>query len=242
MQSSFSVSLVLAALIGGAFSGAGSARAGGPSFDCTAAMLPAEAAICSDPNLAQMDVIIAKAYRHYTPEFGDKTAIGRALIADRNACGHDVACIASVEVNALETYQATAEWATAYMTELVTRKAASHAAASLPGAEEAAPATIGACAMTHIAGRGSRFSETIPDEDNGEGSRVGYVNGVSLVSYDHEAAIVDSRLGDQVVTCLISTPRDCPAGDDRGKGYITLNLRTKGVWNFGDSQHMCGGA
>lgn len=218
------------------------AKADGPSFDCTAAMLPAEAAICGDPKLAQMDMIIAKAYKAYAPEFGNKKAIGRALVADRNACKSDVACIAAVEVNAIETYDTPLDWATAYMTQLMTRNAAAHASAAGQGAEEALPAGIGDCSATHIDDRGTRFSETIPEEDNGEGSRVGYSNGLSLVSYEHESVIVQSRIGDQVVTCLVSIPRDCPAGDDRGKGYLTLNLRTKGVWIFGDSQHMCGGA
>ena len=75
------------------------AKADGPSFDCTAAMLPAEAAICGDPKLARMDMIIAKAYKAYAPEFGNKKAIGRALVADRNACKSDLSCIAAVEVN-----------------------------------------------------------------------------------------------------------------------------------------------
>jgi uncharacterized protein len=233
--------LGLAALSVAALSSVAPASAGGPSFDCSAALSTTEDSICGDPKLARMDVIIARAYKAYTPEFGNKKAIGRALVADRNACGDDLACIASVEVNAIETYDTPVDWATAYMTELVKRKAAAHASAA-PDAEETTPARIGDCAATHIDDRGTRFSETITEEDNGEGSRVGYANGLSLVSYEHETVIVQSKIGDPVVTCLVSIPRDCPAGDDRGKGYVTLNLRTKGVWNFGDSQHMCGGA
>jgi len=41
--------------------------------------------------------------------------------------------------------------------------------------------------------------------------------------------------------CLISVPHNGRPGDDRGKSYLVVNLRTKATWNLGDSQHMCGG-
>jgi hypothetical protein len=33
-----------------------------------------------------------------------------------------------------------------------------------------------------------------------------------------------------------------PPGDDRGKTYSALDLRTKGKWELPDAEHMSGGA
>jgi hypothetical protein len=41
---------------------------------------------------------------------------------------------------------------------------------------------------------------------------------------------------------LVSIPRHCPKGDNRGRVYRTTNLRTHKSWKLPDSEHMCGGA
>ena len=75
------------------------ARAEGPSFDCRKASLPAEKAICADPQLSAIDALVAKAFVGFEPAFGgDKRKIARALIAGRNACGQDAACIVSAVI------------------------------------------------------------------------------------------------------------------------------------------------
>jgi hypothetical protein len=61
-------------------------------------------------------------------------------------------------------------------------------------------------------------------------------------SPEWDAALVHSKVGDKVRFCLISIPKDCPPGDDRGRVYETTNLRTNGVWKMPDDPHMCGGA
>src|SRR6476620_1885626 len=69
----------------------------GPSFDCAKATLPDEKAICADPQLAAMDRLVAAGYKNFEPAFGgDKKTIARGLVADRNHCGSDTACIAAV--------------------------------------------------------------------------------------------------------------------------------------------------
>ena len=50
------------------------------------------------------------------------------------------------------------------------------------------------------------------------------------------------RVGDPVTLCLVSIPRNCPPGDDRGKVYSAANWRTQERWSLPDSQHSCGGA
>jgi uncharacterized protein len=97
------------ALAGGAV-WLGPARAEGPS-DCRKAGLPVEKTICADPQLSAIDALVAKAFVGFEPAFGgDKRKIARALIADRNACGQDAACIVSAQNNALLTYGNAPSW------------------------------------------------------------------------------------------------------------------------------------
>ncbi len=56
------------------------------------------------------------------------------------------------------------------------------------------------------------------------------------------AAVDRSRPGDPVRICLVSIPKHCPPGDNRGRTYKTTNLRTHRAWTLPDSEHMCGGA
>jgi hypothetical protein len=93
------------------------------------------------------------------------------------------------------------------------------------------------CVKTRISEIGSRLENT-PDS----GSAVAYENGVYGVSYDRIPAVRASRVGDPVIVCLVSIPKDCPKGDDRGKRYSAHNLRTGGKWILPDASHMCGGA
>jgi hypothetical protein len=105
------------------------------------------------------------------------------------------------------------------------------------------PRRLGQCAVTRIKFIGTRLEdgithEAIPDS----GSAVDFTNGGHQVSYDTLPAVTGSRVGDTVRMCLISIPRHCPPGDDRGRKYRTTNLRTHGSWRLLDSEHVCGGA
>jgi hypothetical protein len=95
----------------------------------------------------------------------------------------------------------------------------------------------GQCAATTIAEISTRLENT-----PGSGSAVSFANGIDQVSYDTITAIEASRVGDPVTLCLVSLPKNCPPGDNRGIRYKATNLRTKGSWTLGDSEHMCGGA
>jgi hypothetical protein len=99
------------------------------------------------------------------------------------------------------------------------------------------PTQVGNCVQTEIASLGSRL-EGSPDS----GSAVGYANNIYGVSYEVIDSIRNSRVGDPVTLCLVSLPQDCPKGDERGKVYSAINLRTKQGWSLADSEHMCGGA
>jgi hypothetical protein len=76
----------------------------------------------------------------------------------------------------------------------------------------------------------------------GSGSALSFENGGGQVGYDTVPAIDHSRAGDPVRMCLVSIPRHCPKGDDRGRVYRTTNFRTHQTWTMADSAHMCGGA
>jgi hypothetical protein len=99
------------------------------------------------------------------------------------------------------------------------------------------PKYVGQCAKTKIKSIETRL-ENAPDS----GSAVNFENGGYQVSYDTVLAIVHSKVGDPVRMCLVSIPKNCPKGDDRGRAYKTTNLRTHKSWKLMDSEHMCGGA
>ena len=99
------------------------------------------------------------------------------------------------------------------------------------------PARVGQCVTTKISLTGPRL-EGAPTS----GTTVVYANKILNVDYDVIAAVQKSRVGDPVRLCLVSIPKHCPPGDDRGKFYSARNLRTGGSWKMYDSEHLCGGA
>jgi uncharacterized protein len=232
------------AAAGGLAPGEAPAAGNGPSFDCAKASEPDEKAICADPKLAAIDRLIADAYKNFQPEFaGDKRKIARALIADRHACGSDKACIVSAMNNALQTYGDVPDWVWSYNEALIGRKALDAAAGAPGDAEQPLPARIGGCGLTHITGLGPRLGdEPLQSAPPEAGSAVSFANGGGGVSYDREPGLVSSKVGDPVAVCLVSIPRDCPPGDDRGRMYYGVDLARHGSWMLPDSQHMCGGA
>ncbi len=226
--------------------GAGSAAAAsnpGPSFDCTKASTGDERTICVNPYLSRIDKLVSKAYADFVPEFGgSKTAIGKWILDDRYACGTDEACIAAVQVNALETYGRTVSWTKSYVDALIGAKAAALAESTPGGRDQPLPQQIGACAFTHISALTTRFGEPLEGADSSAGTAIGFTNDGWGVSYDAVDGIYDAKVGDPAVMCLTSVPRDCPTGDDRGRFYYGLDIRTGGTWSLPDSQHLCGGA
>jgi len=111
-------------------------------------------------------------------------------------------------------------------------------AAVAPPALVENPTKIGECAERTIAVISTRLNEKLPSRrpksvDDG-GSYVRYTNGNTQVSYEWDAALVHSRVGDKVRFCLVSIPKDCPPGDNRGRVYETTNLRTNEVWKMPD--------
>ena len=100
-------------------------------------------------------------------------------------------------------------------------------------------ARVGQCVNSRIVAIHVRL-EGDPNFESGVG--VELANGIYGVSYESVRAVRRSRVGDRVRSCLVSIPRGCPPGDDRGREYRTTNLRTHQTWTLPDSQHMCGGA
>lgn len=217
----------------------------GPSFDCTAAMAPDENAICTSPELSEMDLMIADAYRGYTPEFGDAREIARALLADRRACRDDAACIGAALYNALDTFAgigAVRAWAPRYVEALLLRKASNEHGLLPPGTDQPLPEKLGDCASTTITSLTDRTGKPLEQAEAYSGTVVEFANGGSQVSYGSEGALLGSQVGQAVSLCLIAIPRDCPPGDGRGRLYLGLNHFTQGTWVLSDTQHMCGGA
>ncbi|RAZ88785.1 hypothetical protein DPM33_21785 [Mesorhizobium hawassense] len=237
----WTTALLVAASMPGATS---LAHADGPSFDCRKAQLPTEKAICADPQLSAIDALVTKAYGGFEPAFGgDKRKIARGLIADRNACKTDTACIVSAQNNALQTYGNAPSWVEDYNIALIGRKALDLAAKTPKPIDQPLPASIGKCGFTHIKALTTRLGDDPLETASPEaGSAATFTNGGTAVSYDREPGLASSKVGDPVVMCLIVIPRDCPKDDLRGKVYYAIDLAAKGTWALPDSEHLCGGA
>lgn len=222
----------------------GLARADGPSFDCRKARLPTEKAICADPQMSAIDALTTKAYRDFEPAFGgDKHKIARELVADRNACKTDAACIVSAQNNALQTYGSAPSWVQDYNIALIGKKALDFAAKTPKPTDLPLPASIGNCGFTHIKTLTTRLGDDpLETASPDAGSAATFTNGGTAVSYDREPGLASSKVGDPIVMCLIAIPRDCPKDDVRGKVYYAVDLANKGTWALPDSQHLCGGA
>lgn len=81
------------------------------------------------------------------------------------------------------------------------------------------PAKVGAYVTTTIARIDTRFSDTLakPKGDGMDaGTSIALKNGVSGVSDQFVDAIGRSKVGDPVITCLVSLPKTCPPGGRSG--------------------------
>jgi hypothetical protein len=109
-------------------------------------------------------------------------------------------------------------------------------------ANDPLPTEVLRCGGNTIAEIGPRLEG---DTNFETGAHVWLKNGGVTVAYQEDpalSAIRNSKVGDHVLVCLVFVPKNCPAGDDRGKIYTITNLRTLESWTLPDSQHACGGA
>jgi hypothetical protein len=105
------------------------------------------------------------------------------------------------------------------------------------------PTRVGQCVSTKVKSVETRLVDGATGKPMpGSGSAISYANGGYGVSYDTVAAVERARAGDPIRLCLVSTPKGCPKGDDRGKVYRATDQRTRQSWSLPDAEHMCGGA
>lgn len=196
--------------------------------NCARAASGAERLICGDTRLIESDNNLTGVYRrllaHSTPAAQVTIrAEQRAWLAKRDACG-DAACLR-------DRYDArtSALYAQVNARDRLLRRGVSQ---------------VGQCAVTRIDQIGPRLGDAndTTSRPDVSGTSVSFVNGVHQVSYELEQGVVRSRLGDPARVCLVSIPKHCPPGDDRGRWYAVTNLRTGARWKMPDAQHMCGGA
>lgn len=230
-------------------------QATGPSFDCARASAADEKQICADEKLAELDRIENAAYKQAmsgAPAQGftkketqrDRKGFARDSLADRRACGAATICILDAQVSAIEYFSkngstiAVPSWVGAYRQTY----AQQHPEIVAHGI----PKALGYCARTKITALTDRAGDPVkpkpPELRSDNGIVMDYANGVHCVSYEYDAQAAQARVGDEVLVCLSSIPRNCPPGDDRGRFYSATDVRTGGSWMLPDSQHMCGGA
>ncbi len=106
------------------------------------------------------------------------------------------------------------------------------------------PSKVGECADTTITSITDRFGADLTPSKKGsdKGTFVRFSNSGVQVSLVKERAIVRSQIFDKVNMCLVEMPKDCPAGDIRGRVYKTTNLRTHETWSLPNDVKGCDGA
>jgi uncharacterized protein len=230
------------------------AQTAAPSFDCARATSADEREICADDRLAELDRVMNAAYAEAAksaPQYGEskkeheKSVKGAARtdVADRRHCGAAVLCILDQQVAAIQSFAESG--ATTKVPDWVGDYRRQYAGEHPEIMEPKLPKALGHCAHTKITALTDRGGGPLkkPKEDDGDmGAAVEYANGGYQVSYVYEEPLARSRVGDEVLLCLSSIPRDCPPGDARGRFYSGTNLRTGASWLLPDASHMCGGA
>jgi uncharacterized protein len=214
------------------------------SFDCARAATPDERAVCSDPQLSELDEVVARAFGQAklaspADQQGPVVEYAHAFLKDRRACAADRSCIFGTYVAVLTNYRDLG--AKEPMPSWVSAPAIAGNRAPSSGP---LPMRIGQCSTTQVGDVTPRLNPGRPprSEDFDSGTAVNFRNNGHQVSYEREAALLNSRPGDGVLMCLVAVPHNCPPGDDRGRVYTVTNMRTGATWTLPDSQHSCGGA
>jgi hypothetical protein len=118
----------------------------------------------------------------------------------------------------------------------------------LPNTERTSilPGRVGECADTTITSITDRFGADLAPSPAKKGSDPGtlvrFSNSGVQVSLIKERAVVRSQVFDRVNMCLVEIPKECPAGDLRGRVYKTTNLRTGESWSLANDIRSCGPA
>jgi hypothetical protein len=78
-----------------------------PSFDCSLAVTADEIAICSNSELANLDLQVSEAFKMVKEAAGDDLAkeIARNALKERRACKDDVLCIQKVQILTLQQFE-----------------------------------------------------------------------------------------------------------------------------------------
>ena len=230
-------------------------QSAGPSFDCARATAPDEKQICADDRLAELDraanaafkqVMNGPAQEGFTKKQSQQEwqSVARDNLLDRRACGAASICILDSQVSTIEYFGQNGSTVPipAWIGDYRQTYAKQHPEIMGPGL----PKALGHCTRTKITSLSDRAGEPLkpekPQVGYSNGTVVEYADGGYGVSYGYEAGAAHARVGDEVLLCLSSIPRDCPPGDDRGRFYSATDIRTGGSWMLPDSQHMCGGA
>ncbi len=217
-----------------------------PSFDCNRARYQDEITICDNQKLSELDQIASFGYGKVK---GESRSIAQDFLLNfldvRHACGSNKLCILDTQdqiiddLNEVGANISKPPWIGAYRLSLIEK--------GKTPMVSGVPQRVGTCSRTKIKDIGTRFHDrqmVVPPKSytENEGTTVQYDNGGFQVSYEFNPDVAASRIGDQVVFCLVSIPKNCPPGDDRGKIYSATNLRNLRSWIMSATQHSCGGA
>ena len=228
------------------FASEASARDFRPSFDCNRARYQDEITICNNQKLSELDQIASFGYSQIK---GESRSIAQDFLLNflnvRHSCGSNKLCILDTQARVIDglsefgAHVSNPLWIGAYRLSLIENGKTLMVSG--------VPQRVGTCSQTKIKDIGTRFHDRqmiVPPKNytENEGTTIQYDNGGFQVSYEFNPDVAASRIGDQVIFCLVSIPNNCPPGDDRGKIYSATNLRNLRSWIMPATQHSCGGA
>ena len=217
-----------------------------PSFDCNRARYQNEITICDNQKLSELDRLASHGYSQIK---GESRSIAQDFLLSslrtRHACGRNKLCILDIQAQIIDGLNEVGaniskpQWISSYRLSIVANGEASMVSG--------VPERVGTCSRTKIKAIGTRLHDRqmiVPPKNytENEGTTIQYDNGGFQVSYEFNPDVAASRIGDQVIFCLVSIPKNCPPGDDRGKVYSATNLRNLRSWIMPATQHSCGGA
>ena len=171
------------------------------SFDCAKAATPDEKAVCTDPQISELDDLLGTAFAQARAKTSDATdraqllAMGRRFLAARRACGTAKPCILTDYVGALTEYQfrGAQTGVPPWVNALVLAGGQGPAAAALP-------TRIGQCSTTEVKEVTSRLETDTPRTDPNYfdgGTAILFSNKGYQVSYEREPGAHRLKTGRQ---------------------------------------------
>jgi uncharacterized protein len=216
------------------------------SFDCSKASNWFEKAICRYPNLSRLDDNLSKTYKFALKYSKNQESLRKE---QRQWLRELRETRKSSEISVCEDLFA--ERIEQLRTEFFPKKPGDCIDLQIEGKHGRLRATYDDTAIVELGFNFRIYASTASQIDNTFPAKKKYSKSDSKAYSDEYLNAVGNYIlrssdfvkGDRVKVCLEDLPKNCPAGDDRGKKYsITSYKRPEKMIRGSDSLHLCGGA